>query len=454
MVKKGEHVEGIIETIKFPNKGVAYIDDNEIIIKDTIKGQKVCAQIIKKKGKKIEARVLEVLEKAPNEIDSPCKHFGSCGGCKYLNLPYAEQLKMKESQVLEILEKGGITGFTYDGIKGSPEEFEYRNKMEFTFGDSYKGGPLTLGMHQKGKSFEMLTVDGCQIVDEDFSKILLVVLEYFQTTDLKFYNIMSRVGSLRHLVIRKAKKTGELLVNLVTTTQNHIEIEPLVEKLKNIDYKGQLVGILHTLNDSYSDVVQSDETIILYGRDYIVEELLGLKFKISAFSFFQTNSLGAEKIYEIVRNYAGNIDNKIVYDLFSGTGTIGQIMAPVAAKVYGIELIEEAVESAKENAELNGLENCKFIAGDVFVKVDELKALGEKPDIIILDPPRVGVSEKALSKIINFGADTIVYVSCKPSSLVDNLNQLMKAGYKVEKATCVDLFPGTPHVETICRLIK
>lgn len=454
MVKKGQFIEGTIETIKFANKGVTHVDGAEIIIKDTIKGQRVSAKIIKKKGSKIEARVEEILEKAPNEIEPVCRHFGQCGGCKYLNLPYEAQLEMKAEQVKDILEKGGIQGFDFEGIVSSPETYGYRNKMEFTFGDEFKGGPLTLGMHQKGRSFEMLTVEGCQIVDEDFRTALREVLAYFKKTDLSFYNIMSRQGYLRHLVLRKAKKTGDFLINLVTTSQAKPDLAPLVAHLKSLAYLGQLKGILHTVNDSFSDVVQSDETHILYGQDYITEELLGLQFKISAFSFFQTNSLGAEKLYEIVRQYAGDIDQKIVYDLFSGTGTIGQIMAPVASKVYGIELIEEAVEAAKENAQLNQLQNCQFIAGDVFVKVDELKALGEKPDIIILDPPRAGVAEKALTKIIDFGADTIVYVSCKPSSLVENLNQLIQAGYQIQKVTCVDLFPGTPHVETIVKMQK
>jgi 23S rRNA (uracil-5-)-methyltransferase RumA len=451
-LKKGEIIEATIETIEFPNKGIAIVEDKKIIIKNTVAGQKVSAKIIKKKGKKIEARVLEILERSELEIDSPCPHDEDCGGCKYLTLPYEHQLAMKSRQVKGILEKGGITDFEFEPILGSPQQFEYRNKMEFTFGDEYKGGPLTLGMHQMGKSFEMLTVDKCQIVDVDFQTVLMTVLNYFKKLDLPYYRVRAREGVLRHLVIRKAVKTGEILVNLVTTTQAEVPVEGMKEALLSQSYKGEIAGILHTLNDSFSDVVQSDETRVLHGRDYIKEELLGLKFNISAFSFFQTNSLGAEKLYEIVREYAGDVDQKIVYDLFSGTGTIGQIMAPVASKVYGIELIEEAVEAAKDNAKLNKLQNCDFIAGDVFVKVDELKKRGEKPDIIVLDPPRPGVSEKALKKIIEFGAETIVYVSCKPSSLVDNLNQLMQAGYVIEKVRCVDMFPQTPHVETCVRL--
>lgn len=453
-LKKGQIIEGTIETIEFPNKGIMEVDGKTIIVKNTVKGQKVEAKIIKKKGKKIEARVTEIIERASNEIESKCPHNEDCGGCKYLTLPYADQLAMKSEQVKSILETGGITGFEFEEILASPKSYEYRNKMEFTFGDEFKGGPLTLGMHQMGKSFEMLTVGECQIVDQDFRTVLLTVLEYFKTKDLSFYRVMRHEGILRHLVIRKAAQTGQILVNLVTTSQGEVPVEGMKQALLEQEYLGEITTILHTINDSYSDVVQSDETILLYGKDYITEKLLDLEFNISAFSFFQTNSLGAEKLYEVVREYAGNIDNKIVYDLFSGTGTIGQIMAPIASKVYGIEIVEEAVESAKENAKLNKLENCKFIAGDVFEKVDELKNIGEKPDIIVLDPPRSGVTPKAMSKIIDFGAETIVYVSCKPSSLVDNLTQLIQAGYVVEKVRCVDMFPNTPHVETCVRLKK
>ena len=211
------------------------------------------------------------------------------------------------------------------------------------------------------------------------------------------------------------------------------------------------MGILHTVNDSLADVVQNDYTDILYGQDCFYEELLGLKFKISPFSFFQTNSLGAEVLYETARSYIGDTKDKVIFDLYSGTGTIAQILAPVAEHVTGVEIVEEAVEAAKVNAKRNGLENCSFLAGDVLKAIDELE---EKPDLIVLDPPRDGIHPKALEKMIRFGVERMVYISCKPTSLVRDLEVLQEKGYRLEKACAVDLFPGTVHVETVCLLSR
>ena len=297
----------------------------------------------------------------------------------------------------------------------------------------------------------MLTAGDCKLVHEDLTKILLCVLEHFQEKKVSYYKKMQHVGYLRHLLLRRGDKTGEILVNLVTTTQEEHEMEPLVQKLLALDLEGKIVGILHILNDSLSDVVQSDETRILYGQDYFYEELLGMEFKITPFSFFQPNSCGAEVLYQTVRDYIGDIKDMVVYDLFSGTGTIGQMLAPVAKEVIGVEIIEEAVEAAKENAARNGLSNCKFIAGDVFKVLDEIE---EKPDVIVLDPPRDGIHPKALPKILDYGVDRIVYVSCKVTSLARDLEMMQARGYQVVKCVAVDQFVHTVHVETICCLQK
>lgn len=227
--------------------------------------------------------------------------------------------------------------------------------------------------------------------------------------------------------------------------------EAWLEKMTAMNFDGTLVGILHTKNDSLADVVKDEGTEVLFGQDYFYEELLGLKFKITPFSFFQTNSLGAEVLYETAREYIGDTNEKVVFDLYSGTGTIAQILAPVAKKVVGVEIVEEAVEAAKENAKLNNLDNCTFWAGDVLKVIDEL---GEVPDLIMLDPPRDGVNPKALMKILNFGVERLVYIACKPTSLARDLEMIQGRGYKVEKISGVDLFPGTYHVETVCLLSK
>ena len=248
---------------------------------------------------------------------------------------------------------------------------------------------------------------------------------------------------------RQAYKTGEIIIDIITSTQIDFDLSEYVELLKKADYKGTLNGILHTVNDSLADAVINEGTEVLYGKDYIYEELLGLKFKITPFSFFQTNSLGAEVLYTKTREFVGEIDNQVVFDLYSGTGTIAQILAPVAKKVVGVEIIEEAVVAARENARLNGLDNCEFIAGDVLKVIDDIK---DKPDMIVLDPPRDGIHPKAIDKIIDFGVNKIVYVSCKPTSLARDIEIFEARGYKVKKVCCVDMFPGTGHVETIVAL--
>lgn len=281
------------------------------------------------------------------------------------------------------------------------------------------------------------------------TKILCCVLEYFQERKTSFYKKMQHVGYLRHLLLRRANTTGEILVNLVTTSQEEMDLTPLKEALLALDLEGKIVGFLHIINDGLSDMVRSDETRILYGQDYFYEEILGLKFKVTPFSFFQPNSYGAEVLYNTAREYLGSTKDMTVFDLYSGTGTISQILAPVAKEVIGVEIVEEAVEAAKANAALNGIENCHFIAGDVLKVIDEIK---EKPDTIVLDPPRDGIHPKALPKIIQYGVDKIVYISCKPSSLARDLEVFLQRGYRVEKCVCVDQFCQTVHVEVVCCL--
>lgn len=468
-MKKGQTYEGYVERIEFPNKGIVKCDEEYAVVKNTIPGQKVSFMVNKKRKGKVEGRLLEVIEKAENEIESVCPHFNECGGCSYQNLPYEVQLEIKKNQVRKILtpaiekqmlsdnvaqNKEEYIDSLYEGIKASPVQFDYRNKMEFSFGDEYKDGPLALGMHKRGSFYDIVSVKNCRLIDEDYRKILTCVLDFFTKNNTTYFHRMRHEGYLRHLLVRKAQKTGEILIALVTTTQETYDLQPLITLLIKLELKGKITGVLHTKNDSVADVVQSDETVLLYGQDYFYEELLGLKFKISQFSFFQTNTLGAEVLYETAREYLGDItkdgkNNSTVFDLYSGTGTIAQLLAPVAKKVIGVEIVEEAVEAAKQNAALNGLDNCEFIAGDVLKVIDDIE---EKPDFIILDPPRDGIHPKALQKIIDYGVERIVYISCKPTSLARDLEVLLDGGYRMERITACDQFPGTVHVETICLL--
>ena len=453
-MKKGQIFEGIIERVDFPNKGIVYVpmEDKYVTVKNGIPGQKIRFMINKFKGGKAEGRLLEVLERSPQETRQPvCSIFPECGGCMYQTMPYEEQMKMKDGQIRRIMDRAVKGDYVFEGVKASPKEFGYRNKMEFSFGDEYKDGPLSLGLHKKGSTYDVLTAADCKLVHEDMNKILVCVLEYFKERNVSYYKKMQHTGYLRHLLLRRGDTTGEILVNLVTTTQEDHDLEPLVSELLGLELEGKIVGILHILNDSLADVVKSDETRILYGQDFFYEKLLGLEFKITPFSFFQPNTRGAEVLYETVREYIGDIHDMTVFDLFSGTGTISQVLAPVAKEVIGVEIVEEAVEAAKENASRNGISNCKFIAGDVFQVLDQI---GEKPDVIVLDPPRDGIHPKALPKILEYGVGRIVYISCKMTSLARDLEMMQLAGYRVEKMTAVDQFCETVHVECVVLMSK
>ena len=463
-MKKGFRGTGTVERVDFPNKGIAVTDDGDrVIVKNTIPGQKVEFVVNKVKHQRAEGRLMEVIEKSPLETEEPCPHFGMCGGCTYQTVPYEKQLDMKLTQVKKLISDAIGTekeaGYEFIGIHGSPKKSEYRNKMEFSFGDEYKDGPLALGMHKRGSFYDLVTVSDCQIVDEDFKTILKVTLDYFSKNNIPYFHRATHKGYLRHLLVRKATKTGEIIVDLVTSTQTEgFNEEELLAgfryALLTRQYDGSFKGVLHTKNDSVADVVKNEGTEVLYGDSYFYEELLGLKFKITPFSFFQTNSLGAEVLYETAREFIlgddkDSLNGKTVYDLYSGTGTIAQLMAPVCKEVVGVEIVEEAVCAAKENAALNGLDNCKFIAGDVLKVLDEIE---EKPDYIILDPPRDGIHPKAIGKIIEYGVENMVYISCKPTSLARDLQIFMARGYRVEKICCVDMFPNTYHVETVVKL--
>ena len=453
-MKKGQIYEGVIERVDFPNKGIVYVPEEEkyVTVKNGIPGQRIRFVINKFKRGNAEGRLLEVLEYSPQETRQPvCSIFPACGGCMYQTMPYEEQMKMKEGQIRRIMDEAVDGPYVFEGMKASPKEFGYRNKMEFSFGDEYKDGPLSLGLHKKGSTYDVLTAADCKLVHEDMNKILVCVLEYFRKRNVSYYKKMQHVGYLRHLLLRRGDTTGEILVNLVTTTQEEHDLALLVDQLLSLELEGKIVGILHILNDSLSDVVKSDEIRILYGQEYFYEKLLGLEFKITPFSFFQPNSKGAEVLYETVREYIGDIHDMTVFDLFSGTGTISQVLAPVAKQVIGVEIVEEAVEAAKENAERNGLSNCKFIAGDVFQVLDNIE---EKPDVIVLDPPRDGIHPKALPKILDYGVGRIVYISCKMTSLARDLEMMQMRGYRVEKMCAVDQFCETVHCEVVCVLSR
>ena len=395
-----------------------------------------------------------------------CKNQERCGGCFYQEIPYEEELDKKKEEIQQLFSPVIRGDYLFEGILSSPKKEAYRNKMEFSFGDQEKDGPLCLGLHQKRSFFNILNTEDCRLPDADMGKILLVTREFFSERGIPYFHWNGTSAPLRN------EGEEKLLSDWCSA---------LLKLEKEGEIRGRFAGILHTRNDSLADAVINQGTEILFGKDCFYEELLGLRFKITPFSFFQTNTLGAEKLYSKIREYADLSDSAaekpLIFDLYSGTGTITQLMSRVARKAYGVEIIEEAVESAKENAKDNGITNCHFIAGDVLKVLEESAkredAKEEKlqkedqhgeenletnvlphPDFIIVDPPRDGMHKKALELIIRYGVKRLIYVACKPKSLARDLEALQNAGYRVKKLCAVDMFPRTNNVETVALLSK
>ena len=461
MPKEPIYREGVVTEVAFPNKGKMipaveesaadrFVQEKPLNVKGALPGQKIRVTVGRSGKRRREGRLVEVLERAPYEIDPPCPHADKCGGCSYQTVPYEIQTQWKETQVRDLLAPVlDGTAPLWEPIVPSPLVEGYRNKMEFSFGDEIKNGPLTLGLHKRGAAHDIITTEGCRIVQPDFRTILSATLDYFSEKGTSHYNNYTHEGCLRHLVLRRSFLDGSLLINLVTTGSpaESSLFAGWKDRLLSLPLEGSVRGILHTTNDRQADVVQNDDLEVLYGEPSLTEELLGLRFDIFPFSFFQTNSKGAEKLYSVVRDFAGDVSGAEVFDLYCGTGTIAQILAGAGARsVTGIEIVEEAVDAARINAARNHLDNCHFIAGDVLKQIDTLSV---HPDIVILDPPREGIHPKALPKLLSFAPDRFVYVSCKPTSLVRDLPFFLEAGYRPERIRTVDMFPNTTHIETV-----
>ena len=492
-MKRKELYKGIVtDRIYFPARAeveVVESDNREdngktVLVKNVIPGQKIEFRLKKQSS----GNLINILEKSCYETEKRCSVFGECGGCVYLPMNYTAQLEMKRKEIVRIMgtaldeiHNGAYTGEgetpyvpedneyfkisneLFDEAVPSPNVYEYRNKMEYSFGDEVKDGEIVIGMHRRNSKYAISPADECLIVHEDFNKIVRKTRQMANESKLDYYHTMTREGVLRHLLLRRSAFNGEIMVAIVTTTSDSERTSEFIKKYKDalleseMELEGKIAGIMHIENDSVADAVKCDKLNLLYGKNYITENLLGLEFKITPFSFFQTNSKGAEKLYSVVRDMVytdkmiENGEKPVIYDLYSGTGTIAQMLAPVAKEVVGIEIVEEAVEAAKENANLNRLDNCDFLAGDVLTSLDDVEA---KPDIIILDPPRDGVNAKALKKILEYGVENIVYISCKPTSLARDLKLFYKDGYRLVRGKVVDMFPGTGHVETVVKLVR
>ncbi len=387
-----------------------------------------------------------------------CPHSGFCGGCLYQEKTYEEQAAIKGREVAELMAKKGVdlshmkSEYRPEDLVRAPQLYAYRNKMEYTFGDMQKGGEMTLGMHQKKRFMNIITVDRCQLVHPDFNVILKAVLDFCHEKGYPKYNAKTHEGLMRNLIIRWGQRTGELLINVVTSSQTEFDGAGFTAAVKGVQniLNNAIVGVLHTINDRLADAVYPDEIKLLWGRDYYREKICDLEFKVSAFSFFQTNIPAVERLYNDALSLIDDFEGKTCFDLFCGTGTISQVLARKAKKVVGIEIVEDAVESAKANAKQNGLYNCEFIAGDVF---EALGRVSDNPDVIVVDPPRAGITPKALDKIANYGTKQLLYISCNPKTLAENIVYLQEYyGYRALTLKAYDNFPFTKHIECVALL--
>ena len=458
IMRKGEEYSGTVKGIAYPDRGRLTGPEGErVTVKCTLPGQQITYRVSRKRDERIEGKLVSVDALSPLETEKPsCRSFPQCGGCLLQRMPYSAQLAMKEKELQELLSEVLPDNAVYDGILPSPVPFGYRNKMEFSFGTESFGGPLTLGLHKRGAIYDILQATDCAIAHPDMRLAAQTVFAYCAEMGFPHYHKSRNTGFLRHLLLRRSESEGALLIVLVTTSEVRHDFTPLKDRLLALPLAGRIAGILVGINDLPADMVQYQKAELLYGEPYLTERMLGLTFRISVFSFFQTNTGAAERMYGRVRDYLGSFAETrerkpVIYDLYSGTGTIAQIVSPMAERVYAVELVAEATAAAAENAHLNGIGNCIFINGDVLQKLDEIE---EKPDFLILDPPREGIVPKALSKIMAYDVDHMIYISCKATSFVRDMHVLRSAGWEIGRWSLADLFPQTPHCEAIVSMSR
>jgi len=461
-LKKGSEIIVSVESLAFGGKGLARYNNIVVFVNNGIPGQKLKVLIIKKSKKYFEAKILEIISESIHYKEPICEHFKYCGGCSFQNLDYEIQIQQKMQQIKDIFNRiGHQKDYVIDPIQSCENIYEYRNKMEFTFSNRrwiLKDEPLNvtsdfaLGLHIPGRYDKILNINKCHIQRDQANKILNIVQEH--TIDMMPYDIIAHTGFLRNLMIRHTENTNEIMVNIVTAFEDIKALKPIVDKIvkeiKNIK------SIVNNVTSRKAGVSTGEYEISLYGENFIQEIINGLTFNISANSFFQTNTKQTEKLYSTIINESNLTKEDIVYDLYCGTGTIGISMAKYVKFVYGFEIIESAVNDAKMNAKINNIANIKFLKGDlqkIFrVNLDAKKI--EKPDILIIDPPRAGMHKKTILDVVKKNPKKIIYISCNPSTQARDIKEFSEYKYKLKKTLPLDMFPHTPHVENIAIIEK
>lgn len=460
-LKKGTEHEFTIESLAYGGRGVSKVDGFVVFVKNAIPGQKVRALVYKKRKGFAEARPLEIISESENAVEAPCEHFSHCGGCTIQNLDYEEQLRQKQAQVEGIFQhQAGLENLVVDEVVPADDTFHYRNKMEFSFSNRrwvLKDEPensntdFALGLHIPGRYDKILNISECHIQQTLGNDILNHVRKCAEEQELKPYDVKTHIGFLRHLVLRFGVNTGDVMVNLVTSYENTDLLNSMADSLTKTF--PQITSVINNVNTRKGDTAYGEKELLLFGVPSITEKLGDLTFEISANSFFQTNTKQAEKLYETALNGCGLTGKEIVYDLYCGTGSISLFLAKSAKEVHGFEWIVSAIEDAVRNAVNNGIGNAFFHKANLDRPLDGVKDL-PKPDVIVLDPPRAGVGRKTLQFAAESGAEKIVYVSCNPSTQARDVVFLQENGLSLSRVAMVDMFPHTPHIETVAVLEK
>ncbi len=448
-VKKDELLDLDVESLAYGGNGVARTDGFVVFVRRGLPGDRVRARVTKVKRSHAEALALEVLERGPQHVDAPCQHYPACGGCRFQDLAYESQLAQKQGWVRDAFQRiAGIADPPLDEIVPcAPEVFHYRNKMEYSF-TATPSGPA-LGFHKAGRWDEVLDIQKCWLTTDLGNGIREAIRDWAREEGLDAYNQEDNTGYLRHLVVREGRNTGQTLVQLVTAPGERFERGYLVDVLRRFP---EVASIHWSVNDRPAEVTNLP-TELLWGEPWIEEELSGLRFRVRPNAFLQTNTWMADTLYGLAREAAQLTGDQTVWDLYCGIGTIGLSMARDALTVWGIEVSEESVACALENAELNGITNAAFFAGNVGEVVDELLDRSGAPDVVVVDPPRAGLAGKALRRLGAIGAPRIVYVSCNPTTLASDVKALREEyGYELLRVRPVDMFPHTPHVEAVALL--
>jgi 23S rRNA (uracil1939-C5)-methyltransferase len=431
---RGEELELEVDALAHGGRGVARADGYVVFVAGALPGDRVRARLAKSKRSHGEASVVELLRPAPDRLADVCVHGGEpCPGAAWQGLPYERQLAEKQAQVDDALRRiGGLDGFELEPIEAAPETWRYRNKLEYSFGE--RGGELVLGFHRRGSWHEVVDVDDCHLASAASNAARNSVRDWARAEGIPAYDRRAREGVLRNLVVRDSARTGQVQTRLVTSPASFSR--PPVD--------------LHTVIEGPGSGTDGPTGVL--GEEHLEEELRGLRFRVAPAAFLQTNTAMAETLYGVAIDFAGLGGDERVFDLFCGIGTIALAIAPHAGEVWGLESVPDAIADAEHNAQRNGIHNARFVAAEARLGIRPLLERAGRPDVVVVDPPRAGLSKKVVRRLVECGARRIVYVSCNPTTLAPNASQLAEAGYELRRVRPVDMFPQTPHVECVALL--